>query len=176
MTVGLSSPEITSAVSDREVPTRHRVLLLTVARGDARFCIRLGDLSEVGRVTELTRMDGARDAVLGSMVLHAENVPVIDVAVAIGVTCKNKSNPKMFAATCTEPAVCIALDEIICKHEDGEKNTDTHPHDLVDRMVAIDGRSLPLINIHALSQLAEGAARPYQDADTACGIPRGQIR
>ncbi len=153
-----SSPGSAAGTVARDAAARHRVPLLTVARGGAGFCIRLGDVSEVGRLKDLTRMDGADDAVLGSMVLHGETVPVVDVAVAIGAVRKPDDDPKMFAPTRTRPVVCVAFDEIVGKHGGGEEDAGTHPHELVRGLVAIGGRSLPVIDVHAVSQLTEGTA------------------
>jgi len=162
-----SSSESAAGTADREVPARQRVLLMTVARGEERFCVRLGDVSEVGRVGKIARMSSPHNAVLGSMVLHGETIPVVDAALAIGAACQFDDNPKMFAATRTQPGVCIGFDKIVGKHEEGEKNTGKHPHELIRGLVAKGGRSLPVIDVQAVAQLTQGAAPVPKEADTA---------
>jgi len=162
-----SSPANAAEAADRETPARRRALLMTVARGDARFCIRLGDVSEVGRIAPLTRMDGPHDSVLGSMVLHGETVPVIDVAVAIGAVREPDDAPKMFTATRTQPVACMAFDEIVGKHESGEKDTSKQPHELIHGLVVIGGRSLPVIDVSAVMRLAHSTTFAAQEVGTA---------
>ena len=172
MTTGqlTSLPTGTIDTSHREPSGCRRVLLVTVARGDARFCIRLGDVSEVGRVARLTRMDGPHDSVLGSMVLHGETVPVIDVATAIGAVREPDDDPKMFAATRTQPVACIAFDRIVGKHKGEEKGAGKHPHKLILGLIAARRRSLPLIDVPAVVRMAQGATFATEEAGAAVEI------
>ena len=146
---------------------KKRVLLITIMRGNARFCIRLGDLSEVARLVRLTRMDGTHDAVLGSTVLHGEVLPVIDVAVAIGAVCGLTADPRMVAVTRVHPSVCIAFDEIVEKHEGDEKHAGQHSHELIHGLVAKGGQSLPVIDIPTIARLANGTALTSLEAAAA---------
>jgi hypothetical protein len=66
--------------------------LLVVARGDARFCVGIRDVSEVGRIVHLACINGPDKTFLGSMVLHGWSVPVIDVAPAIGVAAAKRAD------------------------------------------------------------------------------------
>lgn len=162
-----SSPISTGEAADHGAPAQQRVLLMTITRGDARFCIRLGDVSEVGRLVRLTRMDGTHDAVLGWMVLHGETVPVIDAAVAIGAVREPRADPRMFAATRTQPLACIAFDEIVGKHEGDEKHAGQHSHELIHGLVAKGGQSLPVIDIPTIARLANGTALTSREAAAA---------
>ncbi len=132
--------------------------LMIVSRGNAQFCIRLGEASEVGRIVRLTPMDGPHGAVLGSMVLHSETVSVIDAAVALGAVDQPDDAPRMFVATRTKLSVCIAFDELVGKQGSEGMGTEERPHQLIHGLVPIGGRSLPVIDVHAVSQLATGRA------------------
>ena len=139
--------------------TKH-ARLMVVARADARFCIRIRDASEVGRIIHLTRMDGHHKAFLGTTVLHGCSVPVIDVAAAIGAAPETADMPRMFVAVQTDPAVCIAVDEVLAMRERGEEGAREGPHELVQELVTMDGQSLPVIDVSAVARLVDGAAAP----------------
>ncbi len=151
--------------------TKH-ARLMVVARADAKFCIGIGDASEVGRIIHLTRMDGPHKAFLGTMVLHGCSVPVIDVAAAIGAAPETADKPRMFVAVQTDPAVCIAIDEVLTMRKRGEEGAREGPHELVQELVTMDGQSLPVIDVSAVARLVDGAAAP---AVAECDGDRNRI-
>ena len=135
-----------------------RARLIVVARGNARFCLRIRDVSEVGRIIHLARMDGPHKSFLGSMVLHGWSVPVIDVAAAIGAAPEIADEPRMFVAVQADPAVCIAVDEVLAMREQSEGGARAGPHELIRELVTMDGQSLPIIDVLAVARLVDSAA------------------
>ena len=136
-----------------------RARLVTVARDEARFCLRLDEVVEVGRIVHLTRVTGPHDAIIGSMVLHSQTVWVVDAAAAIGAIHQASRDPTMFAATRTQPSVCIAFDGIIGKHTSERITTDRQPHGLIDGLVAVSGMSIPVVNVRAVASLCDCTGR-----------------
>jgi chemotaxis signal transduction protein len=131
-----------------------------VARGDARFCLRLSDVSEVGKMIHLSHIDGPHEGFLGSTVLHGWSVPVFDVAFAIGAVPEKADEPRMFVATQTQPVVCFVGDEILGMRELGKEGGREGTHKLVRELVTMDGQALPMIDVSAVAKLAGGAASP----------------
>ena len=146
------------------IATAEHALLMLVARGDARLCLRLCDVAEVGKIVYLARMHGADEAFLGSTVLHGWSVPVIDVAFAIGAVPEKAGDPQMFVATQTQPAVCIMVDKILGMRRRGKEGAPERPHELVRELVTMDGQSLPMIDVSAVAGLVDsiGPTQPEE--------------
>ncbi len=150
-----------------------RTRLVTVARDDARFCLRLDEVVEVGRIVHLTRVTGPHDAILGSMVLHGQTVWVMDAAVAIGAIHETSGSPTMFAATRTQPSVCIAFDGIIGKHTSETIVSDRQSHGLIDGLVAVSGLSIPVINVRAVATLCDCTKRILKETTLTVETEKG---
>ena len=150
--------------AEPQIATAEHARLIVAARGDAKFCFRLGDVSEVGKIVQLARMAGPHEAYLGSTVLHGWSVPVIDVAFAIGAVPEKAGEPQMFVATQTQPAVCIVVDEILGMRRRDKEGAPERPHELVRELVTMDGQSLPMIDVSAVAGLVHsiGPTRPEE--------------
>lgn len=136
----------------RDAPARHeRALLLD--RGGSRFCVKLSEVSEVGRVSRLARTRHAHEAVLGTLVLHGASVPVVDVAYAIGAVSERAEEVRMFVATRSQPVVCLAADTLeglqTCSRSDARWAT----HAMIREWLVLSGEPLPLIDIAAVGRV-----------------------
>ena len=160
----MTVPAIQNETTGRGAATVEHARLMLVARGDAKLCLRLCDVAEVGKIVHLARMHGPHEAFLGSTVLHGWSVPVIDVAFAIGAVPEKAGEPQMFVATQTQPAVCIVVDEILGMRRRGKEGAPERPHQLVRELVTMDGQSLPMIDVSAVAGLVDsiGPTRPEE--------------
>jgi chemotaxis signal transduction protein len=146
------------ATSEKTAKQKYTQLIVG-GRGEAKLCFRISDVSEVGQTVNISPLDGPVKAFVGSMILHRVPVPVIDVAFAIGAVRELSTSPPMFIASRTKDVVCIAIDEIVGIHKCLDAAGPEQPHELVSALVTVDGQSLPLIDVSAVSILARAMAK-----------------
>lgn len=132
---------------------------IVAGRGDAKLCFRLSEVLETGRTIGVSPLNGPTKAYIGSMVLHGAPVPVIDVAFAIGAVPELSMSPPMFVATRTNEVVCIAVDEIVGIFKSIDVTSLERPHELVFGFVMVEGQSLPLIDVLAVSKLTQATIK-----------------
>jgi UDP-N-acetyl-D-mannosaminuronic acid dehydrogenase len=138
------------------IPPAKNSRYLLFRRGQARYCLRSGDVEGVITYNGILSELGFPGMGRGGRNLHELALPVIDVAYVMGAVAEIATEGSLFVRIKSEPTnTYVAFDEIVLMSAEGQEETSESYDELIGGLVTIEGESVPLMDVRGVSFWAQ---------------------
>ena len=129
--------------------------LLLIRRAEAILCVALRDTTEVGRLDSGFANSISQTGLIGSIILHGANLPLLDPLVLLDEACfkpKPYLESAMFIASRTCPIVGLVCDELLGVERNLSKAGNPQMNSAIEEVFSYEGKGIPQLNLQMLAE------------------------